>query len=123
MLRVLLIVATAWPTLSDSSSNTDSSSKSKFPVQLMADTGAPKPGEGQGGVAVLLKPMPEATTMKTWSFLKESMLKIGDQVRQIMQVRNDMAMLQQDLTMQEKLWKQAEIELKQENAKLKGEIE
>jgi len=96
--------------------------KSKFPVQLVADTGAPKPGEGKEGVAVLLKPMPEATTMKTWSFLKESMLKIGDQVRQIMQVRNDMAMLQQDLTAQENLWHQAEVELNQENAKLRGEI-
>jgi len=105
-------------------SNEDTSSKkSKFPVLLEADTGAPKPGEGEGGVAVLLKPMPEATTMKTWSFLKESMLKIGDQVRQIMQVRNDMAMLQQDLTLQEKLWHQAEIELNQDNAKLRGQAE
>merc|ERR1719265_79674 len=62
-------------------------------------------------------------TMQTWSFLKESMMKISDQVRQIMTVRNDMAMLQQDLTMQEKLWKQAEIQLNQQNAKLRGEVE
>merc|ERR1719201_598153 len=100
--------------MADSSSNADANSRSKFPVQLVADTGAPKPGEGEGGVAVLLKPMPEATTMKTWSFLKESMLSIGDQVKQIMEVRNDMAMLQQDLGLQEKLWHQAETELNQE---------
>lgn len=50
-------------------------------------------------------------------------MKISDQVRQIMTVRNDMAMLQQDLTMQEKLWKQAEIQLNQQNAKLRGEVE
>lgn len=87
------------------------------------DKGDAKPGEGLGGVAVLLKPMPEATTMKTWSFLKESMMKIGDQVKQIMQVRNDMAMLQEDLTSQEKMWKQAEIEMKQENAKMRAEVE
>lgn len=50
-------------------------------------------------------------------------MKIGDQVKQIMQVRNDMAMLQEDLTSQEKLWKQAEIEMKQENAKIRAEVE
>lgn len=125
MLRLLIIAAIVWPSLADSSANADASSreKKKFPVQLVADTGDPKPGEGQGGVAVLLKPMPEATTMKTWSFLKESMVKIGEQVQQIMQVRNDMAMLQQDLSLQEKLWHQAEVELKQENAKLRAEME
>jgi len=122
MLRVLILIATVRPTLANAGS-ISMSQKSKFPVQLMADTGEPKPGEGEGGVAVLLKPMPEATTMKTWSFLKESMLKIGDQVKQIMSVRNDMAMLQQDLSMQEKLWKQAEIELNQENAKLRAQVE
>jgi len=127
MLR-LFVAATVWPALVDSSANADAISfqlarRSRFPVQMEADTGDPKPGEGLGGVAVLLKPMPEATTMKTWSFLKESMLKIGDQVRQIMQVRNDMSMLQQDLSDQEKLWHQAEIELKQENAKLRGNVE
>lgn len=110
MLRLLLISCAAGPAFAD-----------QFPVQLMADTGAPKKGEGLGGVAVLLKPMPEATTMKTWSFLKESMMKIGDQVKQILQVRNDMALLQKDLSLQEKLWKQAEISLNQENAKLRAE--
>lgn len=125
MLRLLLTAAIVWPSLADSSANADANSreKKKFPVQLVAETGDPKPGEGQGGVAVLLKPMPEATTMKTWSFLKESMVKIGEQVQQIMQVRNDMAMLQQDLSLQEKLWHQAEVELKQENAKLRGQVE
>lgn len=127
MLRLLCITATVWPALADSSANADSSYRqrqiSKFPVQIEADTGPAKEGEGLGGIAVLLKPMPEATTMKTWSFLKESMLKIGDNVRQIMEVRNDMAMLQKDLSLQEKLWHQAEIELNQENAKLRGEVE
>jgi len=126
MLRLVLISATVWPALADSSANGEMSSLlgqyKKFPVQLQADTGDPKPGEGAGGVAVLLKPMPEATTMKTWSFLKESMVKIGDQVRQIMSVRDDMAMLQKDLSLQEKLWHQAEITLKQENAKVRGEV-
>jgi len=60
--------------------------------------------------------------MKTWSFLKESMSKIGDQVKKIFAVREDMAMLQEDLVRQEKMWQQAEMELKQENAKLGGEI-
>merc|ERR1719183_3157427 len=49
------------------------------------------------------------------------MTKIGDEVREIMSVRKDMAMLQQDLSNQEHLWHNAEIDLKQENAKLKGE--
>jgi len=123
MLRLLFVTAAVWPSLADSSANAEASSNKKFPVQIEADTGPVKEGEGLGGVAVLLKPMPEATTMKTWSFLKESMLKIGDNVRQIMQVRDDMAMLQQDLSLQEKLWKNAEVTLKQENAKLKAEVE
>lgn len=121
MLRLFLIAAAVWPTLADSSANTDVSRK-KFPVQLVADTGDPKEGEGKDGVAVLLKPLPEATTMKTWSFLKESMMKIGDQVQKIMEVRNDMSMLQKDLSLQEKLWHQAELELKQENGKLQGQV-
>jgi hypothetical protein len=122
MWRLVIVSTVVWPSSCDFSSNADSRARSKFPVALVADTGAPKEGEGAGGVAVLLKPMPEATTMKTWSFLKESMQKIGDQVKQIMEVRNDMAMLQQDLTLQEKLWQQAEIELNQENAKLRAEL-
>jgi len=60
--------------------------------------------------------------MKTWSYLKESMSKIGDQVKKIFAVREDMAMLQEDLVRQEKMWQQAEMELKQENSKLRGEI-
>merc|ERR1719401_355767 len=97
-------------------------SMKQFPVLIEATEGEPVPGEGKGGVSVLMKPLPEATTMKTWSFLKESMMKIGDQVREIMAVRKDMAMLQSDLSMQENLWHNAEIELKQENAKLKAEV-
>jgi len=123
MWKFILVSATLLSALADNSENADTRSKSKFPVQLMADTGDPKPGEGLGGVAVLLKPMPEATTMKTWSFLKESMLKIGDQVKQIMSVRDDMASLQADLTKQEKAWHQAEIKLNQENAELRAEVE
>merc|ERR1719401_2543459 len=95
----------------------------QFPVLIEATEGEPVPGEGKGGVSVLIKPLPEATTMKTWSFLKESMLKIGDQVAEILAVRRDMAMLQQDLTAQEKLWHHAEIELNEENGKLKSELE
>lgn len=129
MLRSFVIAATVWHAAAEFSTagmNADAlqmARKSRFPVMMQADTGAPKEGEGDGGVAVLLKPMPEATTMKTWSFLKESMSKIGDQVRQILQVRNDMSMLQQDLTKQEKAWHQAEIQLKQENAKRRAEVE
>lgn len=90
---------------------------------IEADSGDPKPGEGEGGVAVLMKPMPEATTMKTWTFLKASMVKIGEQVKTILQVRDDMALLQKDLSKQEKLWHQAEIKLNQENAEIRSEIE
>jgi len=121
MLRSLIIAITIWPSVAELAGVVLKSKE--FPVQMEPDKGDAKPGEGLGGVAVLLKPMPEATTMKTWSFLKESMMKIGDQVKQIMQVRNDMAMLQEHLTSQEKLWKQAEIEMKQENAKMRAEVE
>jgi len=108
--------------LTEAGSISGSSTKSKFPVELEAAEGDPVPGEGRGGVSVLMKPLPEATTMETWSFLKGSMSRIGDEVREIMSVRNDMAMLQKDLQSQEKMWHNAEIELKQENAKLKADL-
>merc|ERR1719352_2187554 len=119
-LRLLLVAAALGP-ISATATARRSGRDGPFPIDLEAAKGTtPAPGEGTGGVAVLMKPMPEATTMKTWSFLKESMSKIGDQVRNILAVRKDMAMLQDDLVRQEKLWKQAELELKQENAELRG---
>lgn len=60
--------------------------------------------------------------MKTWSLVKSSMAKIGDEVKKILTVRNDMSMLQQDLAEQQKLWQQAEVQLNGENAKLRAEM-
>merc|ERR1719352_1492716 len=121
-LRLLLVAAALGP-ISATATARRSGRDGPFPIELEAAKGTtPAPGEGTGGVAVLMKPMPEATTMKTWSYLKESMSKIGDQVKKIFAVREDMAMLQEDLVRQEKMWQQAEMELKQENSKLSGEI-
>lgn len=116
-------VATLWTVHAGSVRNAGSTSKNQFDVVMEPDTSSdPRPGEGIGGVSVLLKPSPEATTMKTWSLVKTSMAKIGDEVKKILSVRNDMSMLQQDLSEQQKLWKQAEVQLNGENAKLHAEM-
>lgn len=62
---------------------------------------------------------PEALMVRSWSNLKGSMDKIGDQVKEIMLVRKDVAMLQEDLKTQEDLWHKGEFDLTQENANLK----
>lgn len=61
--------------------------------------------------------------MKSWTFLKESMDKIGDQVKEILSVRNDISTIQEDLKTQQQVWQQAELQLNQENAKLVAELE
>lgn len=67
--------------------------------------------------------MKEAVTMKSWANLKGSMDKISDQVRQILFVRNDLSMMQDDLTTQERLWKEAEVQMSKENVELKAKME
>jgi len=61
--------------------------------------------------------------MKSWANLKGSMDKIGDQVRQILFVRNDLSMMQDDLKTQERLWADAETKLVQENAVLDTKLQ
>lgn len=63
-----------------------------------------------------------ATTMQSWANLKASMESIGDQVLQIMLVQKDIGAMQQDLAAQERLWQEAERQLKAENDKLRQEI-
>mmetsp|Transcript_30243 Transcript_30243/g.94117 ORF Transcript_30243/g.94117 Transcript_30243/m.94117 type:complete len:335 (-) Transcript_30243:66-1070(-) len=80
---------------------------------------------GAGAVAgplsaeVALDTPPEALTMNTWASLKESLGKIVNEVRQIVLVKNDIGMLQEDLKSQEQLWRQAELDLGSENIKLR----
>jgi len=61
--------------------------------------------------------------MKSWAFLKESMEKLSSEVQQIMLVRKDISMIQQDLSSQTELWHQAELELGQANNVLNAKIE
>eukprot|EP00927_Polykrikos_kofoidii_P013065 TRINITY_DN15682_c1_g2_i2.p1 TRINITY_DN15682_c1_g2~~TRINITY_DN15682_c1_g2_i2.p1 ORF type:complete len:372 (-),score=130.89 TRINITY_DN15682_c1_g2_i2:198-1313(-) len=68
-------------------------------------------------------PPPDSVTMKTWLFLKESMGKLRDEVRQIMLVRDDMAAMKEDLKTQEGMWRQAEKEQILENHKLAAEVQ
>lgn len=49
--------------------------------------------------------------MNSWLALKGSLEKIATQVQQVLLVRSDISMLQEDLATQEKLWHDAEAEL------------
>lgn len=69
---------------------------------------------GAGQMGGPLPPPREAVTMKTWASLKEAMDKIGSEVRQVLLVRSDIAMLQEDLHGQEELWRKAEADLNSE---------
>jgi len=64
------------------------------------------------------EPAPAAMTMKTWASLKEAIDSIGTQVRQVLQVRGDLSMLQDDLRQQEATWRRAEEDLNREIAEL-----
>lgn len=66
-------------------------------------------------------PEPAALTMKTWASLKEAMDSIGSQVRQVLQVRGDLAMLQDDLRQQEVTWHTGEQDLVREVAELEAQ--
>jgi len=72
--------------------------------------------------SVLASP-PEATAVKSWGLLKGSVGQIGDEVMKMMEVRTDIQAMQDDLKTQEELWKQGELQLKQEGAKLHAEEE
>jgi len=63
-------------------------------------------------------PAPAALTMKTWASLKEAIDSIGTQVRQVLQVRGDLSMLQDDLRQQEATWQRAEEDLEREIVEL-----
>lgn len=72
--------------------------------------------------SVLKQPPPEATTIKSWAFLKQSMGKLGDQVMSLMLVRKDVGAMQDDLRSQVQVWRQAEIEIGQENGRLAAQL-
>lgn len=71
----------------------------------------------------ILSSSKEATAVKSWGLLKESVGQIGDEVMNMMTVRTDVQAMQDDLQTQEELWKQGELQLKQEKAKLQAEEE
>lgn len=71
---------------------------------------------------IVESPPAEATAVKSWGLLKESVGSLGDQVMQMMEVRKDIEAMQEDLKTQEVLWHQGEVELKQERAKLEEQL-
>jgi len=64
------------------------------------------------------RPPPEAVAMDSWSTLKSAMDRISSEVRQVLLVRTDVAMLQEDLSSQEELWAKSEADLESEIAAL-----
>lgn len=71
--------------------------------------------------SLLRNPPNEATAIKSWAFLKDSMAKVGDQVMQLLLIRKDVTAMTDDLRTQVQMWHQAELELGAENAKLAAE--
>jgi len=65
----------------------------------------------------------DVVTVQTWSFLKDSMEKIRNEVKEIMSIRDDVGMLQNDLKSQEGMWRTAEKNLQDENAALQKQAE
>lgn len=70
----------------------------------------------------LKSPPTDATAIKSWTFLKESMQRMGDQASDLLTVREDVSNMQADLDSQVNMWHQAKMELMQENAGLKAEV-
>lgn len=66
---------------------------------------------------------PESTAIKSWGLLKGSVNDIGDEVMKMMEVRTDMTSMQDDLKMQEELWKQGLLQLNEEKATLQDQLE
>jgi len=73
--------------------------------------------------SVLKNPPKDAVVISTWAFLKESMEKMGNQVMQLLAVKRDAQSIEDDLVAQKVAWQQAELEMRQENAKLQAEKE
>lgn len=71
----------------------------------------------------LKNPPTDATAIKSWTFLKESMQRMGDQASDLLTIREDVGNMQSDLDSQVNLWHQAKMELMQENAGLKAEVD
>lgn len=65
--------------------------------QLPATPGPPPPGD--------------ALTINSWADLKNTMDSIGSEVQEVLTVRNDITMLQEDLLTQEQTWHKAEMDL------------
>lgn len=63
----------------------------------------------------------DAITLSKWAGLKAAIDRVASQVRQVLLVRTDMAMLQEDLTTQEAVWHKAEADLANEIALLSAQ--
>jgi len=77
-----------------------------------------------------VRPLPEAFVMKSWSSLKETMNTLGNQVSEILEVRQDLRSIKSDLATQEAVWQEAENQLKlktdalkTQNAQLQVEVQ
>jgi hypothetical protein len=70
-----------------------------------------------------VSPHPDAVTMNSWVFLKESMTQIREEVQNLLTVKDDVSSLQMDLKVQEALWITAEKDLKNENLQLAAQVE
>merc|ERR1740121_2487492 len=92
-------------------------------LPILSVAGLTQPQLGPVLVPGMLKqrdPAPAALTMKTWASLKEAMDSIGSEVREVLLVRSDLAMLQEDLRQQEVTWKRAEEDLERELSSLRA---
>jgi len=91
------------------------------PAALQPPLGLRGPQQ-QAPCAPSAAPVPEdALTLSKWAGLKAAIDRVAGQVRQVLLVRTDMAMLQEDLTRQEDTWHKAEADLEQEIAKLSAQ--
>jgi len=80
-----------------------------FTLQLL---GAQAAKSGQLPGSPCPPPPGDALTIDSWADLKKTMDGIGSEVQEVLTVRNDITMLQEDLLTQENTWHKAEVDLR-----------
>lgn len=93
-------------------------------ASLRADSGAATNGSQQQQEQNKDVPLhPEAQTVGSWVFLKSSMDLIRKQVQHLLDVKDDVLSMRQDLQIQEDVWKTSEGDLKHEIGQLAEKLQ
>lgn len=79
-------------------------------------------GTSQSAASHAGMPSGDAITLAKWAGLKAAIDQVASQVKQVLLVRTDMAMMQEDLDTQEQVWHKAQADLEKEIAQLGAQV-